>query len=69
MTNENTRQLVIPGEVISEGDDLLPGEGTRKEDGKIIASRYGLSDFNENLIKKMVSIVVYPKTQLPNQQH
>ena len=30
MTEENNRQIVIPGEVIQKGDDFLPGEGTEK---------------------------------------
>jgi len=34
------RKIVIPGEVIVEGDDFLPGEGTEKTDKGIIAVLY-----------------------------
>lgn len=49
MTNE--REIVIPGEIIKEGEDFLPGEGTRREGNKIIASRFGLKDDQGRLIK------------------
>ena len=45
------RKVVIPGEVIIEGDDYLPGENTQKTDGKIISIRYGLAEEQNNLIK------------------
>jgi len=62
MTEEKNRQIIIPGEIIAEGDDLLPGEGTRKEDGKIIAKIYGLSERNENLIRIIpITGVYHPK--------
>jgi exosome complex component RRP4 len=48
MTN---RQIVIPGEVIFEGEDYLPGEGTEKKENKVIAMRYGLAEENNNLVK------------------
>ncbi len=47
---EKERKVVVPGEVIGSGD-LLPGEGTRKEDNKIIAQRYGLLDENNKIIR------------------
>ncbi len=45
------RKIVIPGEIITEGDDYLPGEGTEKREGKIIALKYGLAEEQNNLIK------------------
>lgn len=61
MTNKE-RQLVIPGEIIAEGDEILPGENVKKEDGKIIALKYGLAEVSENLAKVLpVSGVFNPR--------
>jgi len=38
------RKVVVPGEVIVEGDDHLPGEGTRREGSKIVANKFGLAE-------------------------
>ncbi|MBU0760667.1 MAG: exosome complex protein Rrp4 [Nanoarchaeota archaeon] len=38
------RKVVVPGEVIVEGEDFLPGEGTRREGAKIIAGKFGLAE-------------------------
>jgi len=48
MTN---RQIVIPGEIIAENTNALPGENTIKEDGKIISQKYGLAEISNELIK------------------
>ena len=45
------RTAVIPGEVIVEGEDYLPGEGTEKIEGKIISLRYGLAEELNKLVK------------------
>jgi exosome complex component RRP4 len=45
------RKIVIPGEVIVKGDEFLPGEGTEKRDGEIVALRYGLSEESNKLVK------------------
>jgi exosome complex component RRP4 len=45
------RKIVIPGEIIVEGDDYLPGEGTEKRNGQIISLKYGLAEEQNNLIK------------------
>lgn len=51
MKNGNVeRKVVIPGEVIVEGD-YLPGEGTEKTDKGIVALRYGLSEESNKLVK------------------
>lgn len=60
MTEE--RQLVVPGEIVAKGDDFLPGENTKKENGEVIALRYGLSEFSENIVKVIpVSGVYQPR--------
>lgn len=48
---ENKRKAIIPGEVIVDGDDYLPGEGTEKRDNKIYALKYGLAEESNNLVK------------------
>ena len=45
------REIVIPGEIIKEGEDFLPGEGTRREGKAIIASRFGLKDEQGRLVR------------------
>ncbi|MEK6830441.1 MAG: exosome complex RNA-binding protein Rrp4 [Nanoarchaeota archaeon] len=45
------RKLVIPGEIIVEGEDYLPGEFTRKEKDKIISNRYGLSEIRGRVVR------------------
>lgn len=57
MTEE--RQLVVPGEVIAKGDDFLPGENTKKENGQVIALRYGLSEVSDNIAKVIPVSGVY----------
>jgi exosome complex component RRP4 len=49
--SEKNRDVVVPGEVIAKGKDLLPGEGTRREGEEIIASRFGLLDKTDRLVK------------------
>lgn len=46
-----TRKIVVPGEVIVEGEDYLPGEWTEKKEDKIIAQRYGLKEEINKLVK------------------
>jgi len=45
------RKIAIPGEIIGEGEDYLPGEWTEKRNGKIYAIRYGLIEESNKLIK------------------
>lgn len=45
------RKIVIPGEVIAKGDEFLPGEGTEKRDGEVVALRYGLAEESNKLVK------------------
>ena len=54
-----TRNVVIPGETIIEGDGYLPGEGTEKQGKKIVAMRYGLSEELNKLVKVIPLSGVY----------
>lgn len=51
MTKDENRKIVTPGEVIFEGEDYLPGEGTEKKGHKIIALRFGVIEEFNNLVK------------------
>ncbi len=48
---KSERELVIPGEVLAEGEEYLPGEGTQKKENKIISIRYGLKDEAGGLVR------------------
>lgn len=45
------RRISIPGEIIAEGEDYLPGEWTEKREGKIYALKYGLIEESNKLVK------------------
>lgn len=45
------RKVVVPGEIISSGEDFLPGEGTRREGINIVASRFGLAEESGRVVK------------------
>tara|TARA_B100000315_G_C14499909_1_gene551823 strand:- start:101 stop:766 length:666 start_codon:yes stop_codon:yes gene_type:complete len=45
------RKVVIPGEVIAKGEEILPGEGTEKINSEIIAIKYGLAEESSGLAK------------------
>ncbi|MBU2053311.1 MAG: exosome complex RNA-binding protein Rrp4 [Nanoarchaeota archaeon] len=53
------RKIVIPGEVIAEGEDYLPGEGTEKTDKGIVAMRFGLAEKSGKLVKVISLSGVY----------
>ena len=53
------RKVVIPGEIITEDENSLPGEHTEKDNGKIISLRYGLAEEQNNLIKVIPLSGVY----------
>ncbi len=38
------RKVVVPGEIIVQGEDYLPGEGTKRQGDNIIAVRFGLAE-------------------------
>lgn len=45
------RKIVVPGEIIIEGKEFLPGDFARREGDFIIANRYGLAEINGRLVK------------------
>jgi len=54
MTKQNTkdqREIVIPGEIVSEEKNMLPGEWTLKQGDQIIATRLGVCEKSERLVK------------------
>lgn len=48
---ETKRKIVVPGEVIVEGEDYLPGDGTRRDGSKIVASKFGLAEEAGRVVK------------------
>ena len=50
-SSDAKRKIVVPGEVIVEGEDFLPGEGTRREGSKIVASKFGLAEEAGRVVK------------------
>lgn len=56
------RQIVIPGEEITKGDDFLPGENTEKKGDSIIALKYGLAEESNKLVRVIpLSGVYHPR--------
>lgn len=56
MTNENElkvkdRDIVVPGELLSDGTSYIPSKGIYKKDNKLYAERLGLIKVEKNLIK------------------
>ena len=47
----NERDIVVPGELLAEGMDYLPSEGTFREGDKIIASQVGLINVTNRVVK------------------
>ncbi len=45
------RKIVIPGEIITSGNEYLPGEGTEKVGEEIIALKFGLAEESNRLVK------------------
>jgi exosome complex component RRP4 len=56
---EHSRKVVIPGEIIFQGEDYLPGEGTEKRGEEIVALRYGLAEESNKLVKVIPLSGVY----------
>jgi exosome complex component RRP4 len=53
------RKIVIPGEVISSGDDYLPGEGTERRGKEIVSIKFGLAEEVNKLVKVIPLSGVY----------
>lgn len=49
--NREEREVVVPGEIIVSGNDYLAGEGTKRREKDIIATRYGLAEKSDRLVK------------------
>jgi len=45
------RKVVIPGEIIKEGNDFLPGDGTEKQGNNIIALKFVYYSHNKKIGK------------------
>ena len=48
---EHKRSVVIPGEVVAKGKELLPGEWTEKRNDEIVSQRFGVVEETNNLVK------------------
>ena len=53
------RKIVTPGEVIFEGEDFLPGEGTERRGNEVVALRFGLAEESKNLVRVIPLSGVY----------
>lgn len=53
------RKIVIPGEIINQGENYLPGEGTEKRGKNIVALKYGLAEESNRLVKLIPLSGVY----------
>lgn len=56
---EEKRRIVIPGETIVSGESYLPGDGSYRDGGDVVASKFGLSDVSEKLVKVIPLSGVY----------
>ncbi|UZE93876.1 MAG: RNA-binding protein [Candidatus Pacearchaeota archaeon] len=45
------REMVVPGEVVAKGAEFLPSDGTRREGEEVIATRFGLLEKTDRLVK------------------
>ena len=45
------RKIIVPGEIAATGQNFLPGENTKREGKDIIATRFGLLDVEDRLVK------------------
>jgi exosome complex component RRP4 len=51
MSEKELRKIVIPGELIIEGNEYLPGEGTERRKEGIVALKFGLAEEANKLVK------------------
>lgn len=58
---ERSRRIVIPGEIIASGSSYLPGEGTRREGNDVSATRFGVLEMDDRLVK----VVALSGTYIP----
>ena len=55
----NKKNIVVPGEIISHGDEFLPGDWTMKDGNNIISTRLGIVEKFDKLIKIIPITGVY----------
>ncbi|MFC1686248.1 exosome complex RNA-binding protein Rrp4 [Nanoarchaeota archaeon] len=53
------RRVVIPGEVVASGTGFLPGEGTKREGNDLIATRYGVLEGDDRLVRVVALSGIY----------
>ena len=53
------RKVITPGEIIAEGENYLPGDGTERRGNAVVALRFGLVEEQNNLIKVIPLSGVY----------
>ena len=51
MAEKIKKEIVVPGEIISSGDEFLPGDWTLKQGNDIVATRLGVVEKFDRLIK------------------
>ncbi len=51
MTQMEKKEIITPGEIIAKADEFLPGDWTMKQDDNIIATRLGILEKADKLIK------------------
>ena len=59
MATKTKKEIVIPGEIISNGSDFLPGDWTMKQGDNIIAIRLGIVEKYDKIIKIIPITGVY----------
>jgi exosome complex component RRP4 len=59
MTQKEKREIVTPGEIITDDENALPGDWTIKQGKNIVAIRLGLVDKSDRLIKLIPLTGVY----------
>ncbi len=52
----NPKQIVVPGEKLAVGMDILPSYGTIREGEEIYACRYGMVEIRDNRIVKIIPL-------------
>ena len=56
------REVVVPGQIVEQGLDFLPGDGTMREGQNIIAVKFGLLDRYGRLVKVIpITGAYFPK--------
>ena len=50
------REIVVPGDILAEGMDVLPSSGTIREGKKIFATKYGMVSIKDNRVIRVISL-------------